>query len=336
MDYKSSGVDIDAGNSAENLIGKAVKKTYNAQVVSGVGGFGAVFSLAKVTKMKNPLLVSTVDGVGTKVKIAAASGKWDSVGADIVNHCSNDILAMGARPLFFLDYIASSKISPGQVNSIIQGMAQACKDLDCPLIGGETAEMPAVYMPGESDIAGCMIGVVEKGKMIDYSKIKPGDVMIGLQSSGLHTNGYSLARKVLFEKAGYKIDDYVQEAGGYLGEILLRVHKSYSNSVLALLQKVKVKGIAHITGGGLEENVPRILPPGAIAKYDYSSIKVPGIFKLIEQKGQIPNEEMFRVFNMGVGLVVVVSQKDVDETLQLLKMKGEEPWVLGKIVSRGK
>lgn len=332
--YKAAGVDIDAGNRAEDLIAKAVKKTYNPQVVSGVGGFGAVFSLAKVSKMKEPLLVSTMDGVGTKLKVAAMLGKWDSVGADIVNHCSNDILAMGARPLFFLDYLASSKLAPSQVGQIVSGMAGACKELGCALVGGETAEMPGVYLQGEVDVAGCMVGVVEKGKLLPRADVKKGDALIGLASSGLHTNGYSLARKVLFEQAGFKADDYVHEAGGYLGEVLLKVHRSYSKNVLALAEKFEVKGVCHITGGGLVENLPRILPKKLEAKIDYASIKVPPIFKVIAQKGGIPDTEMFHTFNMGVGLVVVVSAQDCEKAVKFLNSKGEQAWALGEIAAR--
>lgn len=332
--YRDAGVDIDAGNKAEELIANAVKKTYNSQVVCGVGGFGAVFSLSKLKKMKNPLLVSTVDGVGTKLKVAAMLGKWDTVGADIVNHCSNDILAMGARPLFFMDYIAASSISPKHVQSIVSGMATACRELDCPLIGGETAEMPGVYERGESDVVGCMVGAVDRSALIDGSKIREGDVLVALASSGLHTNGYSLARKVLFESAAFKVDDYVHEAGGYIGEALLRVHKSYSKVVLSLAEKVQVRGIAHITGGGLPENLQRIMPKGLEAKIDYASIKVPPIFRLIQSKGAISDAEMFRTFNMGVGLVIAVKKGDVDFALNFLSKSGEHAWILGEVVEK--
>lgn len=333
--YKDSGVDIDAGNRAEALVAQAVKGTYNAQVVSGVGGFGAVYSLAKVRKMKNPLLVSTVDGVGTKLKVAAAMGRFGGVGADIVNHCSNDILAMGAEPLFFLDYIASSRISPEKVAEIVSGMAGACRELGCALVGGETAEMPGIYVEGETDVVGCMVGVVDSRRMIDGSKVRAGDSIIALASSGLHTNGYSLARKVLFDKAGYRATDSLEELGGSIGDALLAVHRSYSKNVLALSRKVALKGIAHITGGGLPENVPRILPSGLQASYDYSSIEVPEIFRLIRRVGGISNEEMFRVFNMGVGLVLIVSRKDAGRAVKFLNARGEKAWPLGEVRRKG-
>ena len=239
--YADAGVDIDAGNESEELIGKEVKRTYNPQVVSGVGGFGAVYSLSKVKKLRNPLLVSTVDGVGTKVKVAARMDKWDTVGADIVNHCSNDLLAMGAEPLFFLDYIASSKVAPEKIRLIVSGMVSACVPLGCPLIGGETAEMPGVYGEGETDIVGCMVGVVDKKSMFDNSKIRSGDALIALSSNGLHTNGFSLARKVLLDKAGFSLQDFQPELGGTIGEELLRVHRSYSKNAPALSRQAELK-----------------------------------------------------------------------------------------------
>ena len=331
-EYRDAGVDIDAGNKSEEFIGAEVKRTYNAQVISGVGGFGAVFSLSKVKKMKNPLLVSTMDGVGTKVKVAARMDVWDTVGADIVNHCSNDLAAMGAEPLFFLDYLASSKIAPEKIRKIVSGMANACEAIKCPLVGGETAEMPGVYGEGETDIVGCMVAVVEKKDLFDNSKIKSGDTLVGIASSGLHTNGYSLARKVLLDKAGFSLQDFLPELGCTIGEELLKVHKSYSKNIFTLRKKVKVKGIAHITGGGLYENVPRILPRGLSASYDYSTIESPHIFRLIQRSGGIPTDEMYRTFNMGVGLVVVVAKKDAKKTAKILKGLGERAWVLGAVI----
>ena len=329
--YKKAGVDIDAGNAAEGLIARAVKKTYNKSVLSGVGGFGAVYSLASLRKMKNPVLVSTADGVGTKLKVAAMMNKWDSVGKDIVNHCSNDLLAMGAKPLFFLDYIAADKISPERVAQIVSGMAKACKEIGCALIGGETAEMPGVYVKGEHDIVGFMVGAAERKRLFDPKKIRKGDIMVALASNGLHTNGFSLAREALFSKGGLRHDSYINGLGCTLGEALLKPHKSYSRVVLALLEEAEVKGVAHITGGGLSENLPRILPKRLSAAIDYSSIKVPYIFRLIQEKGRIPEKEMFRAFNMGVGLVLVVSGKDAFKALHFLKKRGENAWMLGKI-----
>lgn len=331
--YKDSGVDIDAGNKAEELIGRAVQKTYNKMVVSGVGGFGAVYSLEDVVKMKNPLLVCTMDGVGTKLVVASMMGKWTSVGKDIVNHCSNDLLAMGAKPLFFLDYVASAKISPEKVNAVVSGMAQACREINCPLVGGETAEMPGVYRENEHDIVGCMVGVVGKSKLLP-GKVEKGDLLLALPSNGLHTNGYSLARKVLFKESYFHAGNFVKELGSTVGEALLKPHKSYSNVVLGLAEKVKVKAIAHITGGGLEENLPRVIPKGLKAEIDFDSIKVPPIFGLIQKTGRISRAEMFRTFNMGVGLVVVVSKSNSAKALRFLKASNENAWVLGKIVKR--
>ena len=334
--YEEAGVNIDAGNESVELIKESVKKTYNAQVLTNLGAFAGVYSLSKISRMKNPLLVSTIDGVGTKLKIASQMNRFDTIGEDIVNHCSNDILALGASPLFFLDYIASDSIKPKIVNEIVSGMTKACQELGCALIGGETAEMPGVYEKKEHDIVGTMIGVVEKASLVDGSKIKEKDVLIGLPSNGLHTNGYSLARHALLEKGNQNLNDFHREFNSTLGEELLRPHKSYSKAVLALKKKIGVKGISHITGGGLTENVPRILSNGLGPKFDYKSIQVPEIFKLIQKYGEIKEKEMHRVFNMGVGLVLVVSKKDVKGTLEFLNKNNEDAWVLGEIVKEQK
>jgi len=329
--YKDAGVDIDAGNESVERIKNIVKETHNAQVLTGLGSFGGAFSLVKVAKMKNPILISTIDGVGTKLKVASKMENWKTIGQDIVNHCSNDILALGAKPLFFLDYLASDKILPKNVQDIVTGMAKACKEIDCALIGGETAEMPGVYEKKEHDVVGCMVGVVEKTSLVDGSKIKTGDVMIGLASDGLHTNGYSLARHVLFEQSHLDPKDYFKEFSGTLGDELLKVHRSYSNVIISLMRKITVKGISHITGGGLVENVPRILPKGLKAEYNYSSIEVPYIFKLIQNSGNIDEKEMYRAFNMGIGLVIIVSRKDAEKVIEFLNKNSEKAWLLGKI-----
>lgn len=329
--YKKAGVDIDAGNLAEDVIANIVKETYNPSVVSGVGSFGAVVSLNFLNKKNDFVLVSSVDGVGTKLKVAAMMNKWDSVGADIVNHCSNDILCMGAKPLFFMDYIASSKLKPKVVSEIVKGMALACKSLGCPLVGGETAEMPGVYFDGEHDIVGFMVGFVKRKMLLVPSKVKEKDVLIGLASNGLHTNGFSLARKVLLEDAGFKVSDYSEDLESTVGEALLKVHKSYSKVVLGLQSKVEIHGIAHITGGGIVENLPRIIPPSLEAKYDFSQVVVPPIFSLIQKKGNISKEEMYRVFNMGIGLVLVVKNEDADNAISFLRSRGEVAWVIGTL-----
>ena len=330
--YKDAGVDIDAGNESVRLIKDKIKTTFNKNVLTGIGAFGGAFSLAGLKGMKEPVLVSTIDGVGTKLKVAAKAGKWNNVGRDIVNHCSNDILGLGAKPLFFLDYIAASKIEPKRIEEIVSGMADACKEFGCALIGGETAEMPGVYEKGEHDLAGCMIGVVDRKKIIDGSKIKKGDCLIGIASNGLHTNGYSLARKVLFEDAGFSVEDSPAGLGTTLGEALLQSHRSYSKVVLALSEKISVKGIAHITGGGLIENVPRIIPSGLKAEFDYTSIPKQPIFELLKEKGELPDSELYRVFSMGVGLVVVVKKSDASFAVDFLSKKGEIAWVFGRVM----
>ncbi|MBI2598158.1 MAG: phosphoribosylformylglycinamidine cyclo-ligase [Candidatus Diapherotrites archaeon] len=324
--YKKAGVNIDAGNAAVKRLRKHVKKTFNKTVVKEIGSFAGALNASFLKKFKKPLLVSTIDGVGTKVKIAKMTGTWHTVGADIVNHSSNDILALGASPLFFLDYIASSKIKPAQVAEIVRGMSIACKKLACPLIGGETAEMPGVYEKGEVDIAGCMVGVVDAKKIIDGSSIKGGDLLIGLASSGLHTNGYTLARKVLLKKMGLK----------KILRKLLAVHKSYSKTILKLAQKIELRGIAHITGGGLVENIPRILPKGIGAEIDKSSWRVPKIFTLIQRNGKVQEAEMYHTFNMGIGLVLFVSPKNASMALKFLKKRKEKAFLIGKAIKNRK
>ena len=328
--YEKAGVSIDAGNDAVARIKKHVKSTHGNMVIGDFANFAGVVSLKKFAKMKEPLLVSTMDGVGTKIKIASAMGKWDTVGQDIVNHCSNDILPVGASPLFFLDYVAASKISPEKVEQIVAGMAKACREVGCSLIGGETAEMPSVYAQGEYDIAGCMVGIVDRKDAIGISKIKPGDEFIALPSNGLHTNGYSLARKVLLTDANLGLNDKLPGSSSTLGGELLKVHKSYSKAVLALMEKKEVLGIAHITGGGIPENLPRILPKGICAEIERPLIKVQPIFRLIQEKGGVSESEMYRVFNMGVGLVIAVPKGMSSETMAQLRKLGQDSYYLGK------
>src|SRR3989344_3589160 len=330
--YENAGVNIGAGNEAVARIKKHVKATHSGIVLGDFANFAGVVSLKKFSKMKEPLLVSTMDGVGTKIKIAAAMNKWDTVGQDIVNHCSNDVLPVGAEPLFFLDYIAASKIKAENVESIVSGMSKACKEVGCALIGGETAEMPSVYAEGEHDIAGCMVGIVDRKESIDSSKIKAGDILLALPSNGLHTNGYSLARKVLIDESWMNINEYVKELGCSVGEEMLKPHKSYSKSVLALNQKIKVKGIAHITGGGLVENIPRILPTGIGAEIDEQKIKVQPIFSMLQEKGNISREEKYRVFNMGVGLIIAVAKPDAEKAMKILAKSGQDSYYIGRAV----
>jgi phosphoribosylformylglycinamidine cyclo-ligase len=300
--YKDAGVDRDAANETVKAMKKHVKSTYNKNVLSTHGNFGGLY---KLDKYNNPVLVSSMDGVGTKLKIAFMANKHDSVGQCLVNHCVNDILVQGATPLFFLDYFSVGRLQPDVATEIVKGFSMACKENSCVLIGGETAEMPDLYRAGEYDLAGCIIGAVEKDNIITGKKIKPGDKIIGLKSSGLHTNGYSLARQVLLDK--YDISSEIEELGCTLGEELLKIHTSYLEVVKPHLNKLK--GLAHITGGGLVENIPRILPKDVNAKLNKSSWEILPIFKLIQKEGNVPEDDMFRTFNMGIGMVLIVDKE---------------------------
>jgi phosphoribosylformylglycinamidine cyclo-ligase len=296
-----------------------VKITHGPEVLGKIGGFGGLFQ-PNFRGMKEPVLVSSVDGVGTKLKLAFAANRHDTVGQDLVNHCVNDIAVVGARPLFFLDYIGAERLEPPVFEQLIRGFAKACKDAGCALIGGETAQMPGMYQRGEYDLAGTIVGVVDRKKMLDGSRIKAGDVVLGMASNGLHTNGYSLARKVLFEKMGLKMSSKVAGLTKPLGEELLRVHKNYQPAIAALPDGV-VKGLAHITGGGLLDNLPRILPEKCDAIIDTRSWKVPPLFQVIQEGGKVPSEEMYQVFNMGIGMAVVVAEKDAAKVMRQLKAR---------------
>lgn len=328
--YEKAGVSVERGNQVEEKIGSIVKKTFNKRVLAGVGAFSAVLDASFLKKFKNPVLMVTIDGVGTKAKLAAMAGKWRGIGEDVVNHCSNDLLCSGAKPFFFVDYLASSKLDVKVVSEILEGMSAACRKLGCPLVGGETAEMPGVYLENETDVVGCMVGVAEKKHLFKTSLVRKGDVLIGLASSGLHTNGYSLARQVLLEK--HSLDERLAGSGKTLGFVLLAPHRSYSNSVFSLMKRVPVKGIAHITGGGLIENVPRMLPENRSFVLHENSWGIPEIFRLIQAEGGISDYEMFRSFNMGIGLVLVVSKKDAQKTLSALSKLGENAFVAGEVV----
>jgi phosphoribosylformylglycinamidine cyclo-ligase len=334
MDYRESGVDIDAGNETVRRIKALARGTFTPGVLSEIGSFGGLFSLNSAG-LTEPVLVSSADGVGTKLKLAFLTGRHDTIGADLVNHCTNDILVQGAVPLFFLDYLATSRLSPDVAEQIIVGVAQACRENGCALIGGETAEMPGFYADGEYDIAGFIVGVVEKSKLIDGRGIKPGDRLIGLPSSGLHTNGYSLARKVFFDVAGLGVADYVPELNATVGDALLATHRSYLSSIRPLLGVGLVKGMAHITGGGITENLPRVLPAGCGAEVDLQAWSVPPLFSVIAAHGGIDTDEMLRAFNMGIGLVVVCDASAVDEMLERLRAAGEPQAVLIGRVTEG-
>jgi phosphoribosylformylglycinamidine cyclo-ligase len=322
MDYKASGVDIDAGNETVRRIRALARGTFTPGVLSDIGSFGGLFRLDR-DRFEEPVLVSSADGVGTKLKIAFMTGRHDTIGADLVNHCVNDILVQGAEPLFFLDYLATGRLSPAVAEQVIAGVARACRENGCALIGGETAEMPGFYADGEYDIAGFIVGVVDKARLIDGRGIVPGDVLIGLPSGGLHTNGYSLARRVLFETGGMKAATFVPELGMSLGDALLATHRSYLKVVRPLLERGVVKGMAHITGGGVTENLPRVLPDGCAAEIDLKSWTVPPIFRLLQERGGIAREEMLRAFNMGVGLIVVCGPSHAQRVMNLAASHGE-------------
>jgi phosphoribosylformylglycinamidine cyclo-ligase len=322
MEYKAAGVDIDAGNETVRRIRSLAKGTFTPGVLSDIGSFGGLFRLDR-DRYQDPVLVSSADGVGTKLKVAFMMDKHDTVGADLVNHCVNDILVQGAEPLFFLDYLATGRLSPAVAEQVVTGVARACKENGCALIGGETAEMPGFYADGEYDIAGFIVGAVDKASVIDGRSVVPGDVLVAIPSAGLHTNGYSLARRVFFEVAGWKPDTFVPELGTTIGEALLAPHRSYLHLVRPLIERGWVKGLAHITGGGLTENLPRTLPEGCAAEIDQQSWTSPPIFQLLQQHGKIAREEMFRAFNMGVGMVVVCTSRDAERVINTLMLAGE-------------
>lgn len=312
--YRRAGVDIDAGNRAVELMRDAVRSTYGPEVLAGIGAFGGLYDAARLCGAHAPVLVASTDGVGTKTRIAMAVGRLEGLGHDIVNHCINDILVQGARPLFFLDYVAMARLDPQAVASIVAGCAQACRAAGCALLGGETAEMPGVYAPGELDVAGTIVGWVERERLIDGASVAPGDAVVGLPSSGLHTNGYSLARHVF---AGVPWDAVYPELGRPLAEVLLEPHVSYLPHLEALWAAgVEVKAMAHITGGGFLENIPRVLPEGTGVRLRAGSWEVPPIFTLIRRLGGVDEREMFRVFNMGIGMVLVIPAAQVSRALQ--------------------
>jgi len=332
LTYKDSGVDISAGDRATQKIKSLARSTFTPHVLKEIGSFGGFFSFRR-GEYKSPVLVSSVDSVGTRLKVAFIMGKHDTVGEDLVNHCVNDILVHGAKPLFFLDYIGTGKLLPDVIEQIVRGLSRACRKVGCSLIGGETAELPEFYKKGEYDLAGCIVGVVERKKIIDGSDIRPGDQIIGLKSNGLHTNGYSLARKVLFNRARLSVNDHLKELKTTVGKELLKVHRCYAPSIFPLLRKFKIKGIAHITGGGIKGNLCRILPKNCDAKVLTDSWRVPPIFKLIQRMGNVENEEMFKVFNMGIGLVLVVSKNETDRILKRLYSLKETAYLIGQITS---
>ena len=320
MDYKSAGVDIDAGNEAVERIKKGVQSTFTTNVLTGLGSFGSLYDLKSILyDYENPVLVQSIDGVGTKAIIARKLGKFNTIGVDLLSACANDILVMGARPLTFLDYIANDKLKPDTIEEIVSGMVQACRDTGVSLVGGETAEMPDTYLPGEHDLVGVITGVVEKDKIITGETIQPGDVVLGLPSSGLHTNGYSLARKLFFEIGGYDVNDTIPELEKSVGLTLLEPHINYTNHVFGVLDKeIGVKGIAHITGGGLVENIPRILPDGCCVEIHRGSWPGVPIFNVMQSIGNVDENEMYRTFNMGIGMIIIAAPDQVNSIKKII------------------
>jgi phosphoribosylformylglycinamidine cyclo-ligase len=331
--YSDAGVDIDAATRATDKIKELARRTFNQRTLSEIGSFGGMFDGA-FPNLKQPVLVASADGVGTKLKIAFSTGVHNTVGRDLVNHCVNDILVQGARPLFFLDYIATGKLLPDVVAEIVAGVANGCRENGCVLLGGETAEMPDFYSAGEYDIAGFIVGVADREKIIDGKGITPGDVLLALPSVGLHTNGYSLARKLFLEVAGYEVDTRLEALGMTVGEALLQPHLSYLKPLNELLDSGMIKGLAHITGGGLTDNIPRILPAGAAVEIDKGSWPVLPIFKLMQEIGNVSEAEMYRTFNMGVGMVVVTSATDQAAVASHLQQQTAAVYEIGR-VSKG-
>ncbi|HSU56480.1 MAG TPA: phosphoribosylformylglycinamidine cyclo-ligase [Candidatus Dormibacteraeota bacterium] len=335
--YARAGVDIDLGNRVKATLPHLLAATARPEVLGKVGGFGGLFAL-DIRKYKQPVLVSSVDGVGTKLKLAFAMNRHDTIGQDLVNHCVNDIAVLGAEPLFFLDYLGTGKLEPRVFTDIIKGFAKACGENGCALIGGETAQMPGFYKTGEYDVSGTIVGVVEKSRMLDGKTIRPGDAVIGLASSGLHTNGYSLARKILFEKMRLKPHSYLRELKNTIGGELLKVHVSYGPVVQELLRRFNeagrrvIKGLAHITGGGFIDNIPRVLPKNCDVVIRKGSWDELPIFKLIRENGGVPEAELYQVFNMGIGMVVIVKQESAAEALKFAKRKGHRGWVIGEVM----
>ena len=321
IDYKSAGVNIDAGNEAVNRIKDGVKSTFTSNVLTGIGSFGSLYDLKPILEnYDNPVMVQSIDGVGTKTIIARKLGKFDTIGIDLLSAAANDILVMGARPLTFLDYIANDKLNPEIVEEIVSGMVKACKETNVSLVGGETAEMPDTYLPGEHDLVGIITGVVEKEKIITGKNIKPGDVLLGLPSNGLHTNGYSFARKLFFEIGGYDVNNTIPELEKSIGLTLLEPHINYTNHVFATLDAgIDVKGIAHITGGGLVENIPRILPDDCSVEIQKGSWPILPVFDVMQSLGDVDEDEMFRTFNMGIGMTFIVNPDDIGAVTDALK-----------------
>lgn len=332
MDYKSSGVDIDAGLEVVRRIKGLARSTFTPGVLSEIGSFGGLFRVDP-SRFAEPVLVASADGVGTKLKVAFLANRHDTVGEDLVNHCVNDILVQGARPLFFLDYLATGALAPDVAEQILVGIARGCRANGCALLGGETAEMPGFYAAGEYDLAGFIVGAVDRARLVDGSSLQAGDALIGLPSTGLHTNGYSLARRIVFDTLGLTVDSHVSELGTTVGEALLAVHRSYLKAIEPLLDEGLVRGLAHITGGGLTDNLPRIFPQGLGGCIDRRAWEVPPLFRFLWKAGAVPADDMYRSFNMGIGLIIACAAGDVDRVTRRLADQGEAPRVIGRMVA---
>ena len=330
LSYRQAGVDIDAGNLAVEKIKGAVRGTFRPEVLGDLGGFGGLFALNS-PRYRNPVLVSGTDGVGTKLKVAFMMDRHDTIGRDVVAMCVNDVLAQGAEPLFFLDYLAVGTLDPGKVAEIVGGVADGCRESGCALIGGETAEMAGFYPGGEYDLAGFCVGVVEREKILPSSRLAAGDVVLGLPSSGLHSNGYSLVRKICFERMKFKVDDYIEEFGRTLGEELLIPTRLYPKIILPVLSKFEIKAMVHITGGGFQENLPRPLPENLAVRIDPAAWEVPAVFRLLQKWGGVETAEMYRTFNMGIGLAVVVAADEAEALRVELDAAGEKVYNLGRL-----
>ncbi|MCK5861806.1 MAG: phosphoribosylformylglycinamidine cyclo-ligase [Candidatus Hydrogenedentes bacterium] len=335
LKYSDSGVSIDAANEALSSIKELVKRTFTENVLCDIGTFGAMFQL-DVKQFSDPVLVSSVDGVGTKLKLAFMTGKHDTVGIDLVSHCVNDILVQGARPLFFLDYFSVGKLEPAVAIEVVRGLSAGCRYAACALIGGETAEMPDMYQPGEYDLAGTIVGIVDRSRIVDGSAIREGDVIVGLPSTGLHTNGYSLARKICFEVAGLKVTDEMPGVGRSVAEALMEPHISYAKLMQLVMSRVDVRGMAHITGGGITDNLPRILPEGLGAKIDLSSWVVPPLFRFLQEKGNVAELEMLHTFNMGQGFLFVIAEDQAKRLQETMDLAGQQYTFVGRIVAGDK
>jgi len=338
ISYKDAGVNIDEADRAIADIRKMARGTFTKGVLTDIGSFGGCFALPTSPRVRQPVLVSSVDGVGTKLKIAFATGRHDTVGEDLVNHCVNDIAVQGAKPLFFLDYLAVGKLEANVAAQVVSGIARGCAANGCALIGGETAEMPGMYLDGEYDIAGTIVGIVEKSRMLTGAKVRDGDVLVALPSSGLHTNGYSLARKVLFDAGKLNLDSLLPESGKSLADELLQVHRSYLKPILDLLGKNLIAAAAHITGGGITDNLPRVLPKGLAAAIQTNLWQVPPIFEMIRSIGDVPEADWRRTFNLGVGMIVVIPPGKINEGMRLLNRSGAQPRIIGEVIlqRRGK